>query len=68
MFNGVFNFDAKFWKTLIPLLTNPGKVSKDYKEGKRSRYSNPFRFYITVSIISFLILGLKLITKISGFS
>ncbi|MFD2530166.1 DUF3667 domain-containing protein [Polaribacter marinaquae] len=60
MFNGVFNFDAKFWKTLIPLLTNPGKVSKDYKEGKRSRYSNPFRFYITVSIISFLILGLKI--------
>lgn len=60
MFNGIFNFDAKFWKTLIPLLTNPGKVSKDYKEGKRSRYSNPFRFYITVSIISFLILGLKI--------
>lgn len=59
MFNGLFNFDAKFWKTIIPLLISPGKVSKDYKEGKRSRYSNPFRFYITVSIIFFLVLGLS---------
>ncbi|KGL58815.1 DUF3667 domain-containing protein [Polaribacter sp. Hel1_85] len=63
MFNGLFNFDAKFWKTLIPLLINPGKVSKDYKEGKRSRYSNPFRFYITVSIIFFLIIGLIMSKK-----
>ncbi|WP_189663079.1 DUF3667 domain-containing protein [Polaribacter sp. IC073] len=53
----MFSFDTKFWRTLIPLLTNPGKVSKEYREGKRSRYSNPFRFYITASIIFFLVLG-----------
>lgn len=38
-------------------MTNPGKITKDYKEGKRSRYSNPFRFYITASIIFFIVLG-----------
>ncbi len=59
MFNGLFNFEAKFWNTIIPLLTKPGKVSKDYIDGKRQRYSNPFRFYLTVSIIFFLILGLS---------
>ena len=59
VFNGLFDFDAKFWKTIIPLLINPGKVSKDYIEGKRQRYSNPFRFYLTVSIIFFLIIGLS---------
>jgi len=59
VFNGLFDFDAKFWKTIIPLLINPGKVSKDYVEGKRQRYSNPFRFYLTVSIIFFLIIGLS---------
>ena len=53
----MFSFDTKFWRTLIPLLTSPGKITKDYKEGKRSRYSNPFRFYITASIIFFLVLG-----------
>ncbi|CAM1349160.1 DUF3667 domain-containing protein [Tenacibaculum insulae] len=57
VFAGFFSWDAKFWRTLIPLLINPGKVSKDYTEGKRSRYSNPFRFYLTVSLLFFLIIG-----------
>ncbi|ARV15319.1 hypothetical protein BTO07_09285 [Polaribacter sp. SA4-12] len=55
----MFNFDAKFWKTIIPLLIKPGEVSKNYIAGKRQRYTNPFRFYLTVSIIFFLILGLS---------
>jgi len=57
IFNGLFSFDTKFWRTLTPLLTSPGKITQDYKEGKRSRYSNPFRFYITASVIFFLVLG-----------
>lgn len=40
------------------MLTKPGKVSRDFIEGKRARYSNPFQFYLTVSIIFFLIMGL----------
>ena len=43
----------------MPLLTQPGKVSKDYIEGKRQRYSNPFRFYLMVSIVFFLLIGLS---------
>ncbi|WP_272150689.1 DUF3667 domain-containing protein [Tenacibaculum aiptasiae] len=58
VFAGFISWDAKFWKTLIPLLIRPGKVSRDYIEGKRTRYVNPFRFYITTSIIFFLIFGL----------
>ena len=59
VFAGFFSWDAKFWRTLIPLLVNPGKVSKNYIEGKRDRYSNPFRFYLTVSILFFLIIGVN---------
>ena len=58
VFNGFISWDAKFWTTIIPLLTKPGKVSKDFVEGKRMRYSNPFQFYLTISIVFFLILGL----------
>ena len=58
MFNGLFNFEAKFWNTIVPLLLKPGKVSRDYIDGKRQRYTNPFRFYLTVSIIFFLLVGL----------
>lgn len=57
VFAGFFSWDARFWRTLIPLLIKPGKVSKDYIDGKRNRYSNPFRFYLTVSVIFFLIIG-----------
>jgi hypothetical protein len=60
VFNGFISFDAKFWRTIIPLLTSPGKVTKNYVSGKRNRYSNPFRFYLTVSIFFFLIVGLSI--------
>lgn len=59
IFNGFISWDSKFWTTLLPLLTKPGKVSKNFIDGKRARYSNPFQFYLTVSILFFLILGLS---------
>lgn len=57
VFKGFTSWDAKFWKTILPLLIKPGKVTKDYIKGKRTRYVNPFRFYIITSIIFFLLIG-----------
>jgi hypothetical protein len=57
VFNGFISWDSKFWTTFIPLLTKPGKVSRDYIDGKRQRYANPFRFYLTISVLFFLIVG-----------
>ena len=57
-FAGFFNFDSRFFKTFIPLLFKPGKVPKDYIEGKRMKYVNPFQLYLNVTIIFFLIQGL----------
>jgi len=58
VFNGFISWDSKFWTTFIPLLIKPGKVSRDYIDGKRQRYANPFRFYLTISVLFFLILGI----------
>lgn len=55
--SGFFNYDSRFWTTFIPLLLKPGKVSKDFIEGKRKRYVNPFQMYLHVSILFFLIYG-----------
>jgi len=57
VFHGFLSLDAKFWNTLIPLLIKPGKVSKDFINGKRTRYTNPFQFYLTTSILFFVIFG-----------
>lgn len=59
VFAGFFSWDTKFWRTLFTLLIAPGKISKDYIQGKRERYANPFRFYITASILFFLFYGIN---------
>ena len=53
LFSGFFSYDSRFWRTFIPLLTKPGKVSKEYIEGKRARFVNPFQLYLNISIIFF---------------
>ncbi|WP_158799563.1 DUF3667 domain-containing protein [Pedobacter sp. L105] len=58
-----FHFDAKFWQTLIPLLTKPGQVTLDYLAGKRARYIHPISLYIFVSIIYFLIVPRSLVNE-----
>lgn len=57
LFSGFFSYDSRFWTTFIPLLTKPGKVSKDYIAGKRARFVNPFQLYLNISIVFFLVLG-----------
>lgn len=54
-FSGVFAYDSRLNRTLKTLLFKPGKISKDYIEGKRTHYANPFRFYLSASIIFFLL-------------
>lgn len=54
-FAGIFAYDSRFRRTLKVLLFAPGKISRDYIHGKRMRYANPFRFYLSASIIFFII-------------
>ncbi|MGB5244090.1 MAG: DUF3667 domain-containing protein [Lutimonas sp.] len=56
--SGFFNFDNRLWKTIYPLLFKPGKVTKEYVQGKRMSYVNPFQLYFHVTIVFFLLLGL----------
>jgi hypothetical protein len=58
--SGFLSYDSQFWTTFIPLLIKPGKVAKEYIQGKRAKYVNPFQLYLHVSIIFFLILGISM--------
>ena len=57
-FASIFSYDSRLRHTIIALLFSPGKISKEYINGKRVKYANPFRFYLSVSIIFFIINGL----------
>lgn len=56
-FASIFSYDSRLRHTMVALLFRPGKISKDYINGQRARYANPFRFYLSVSIIFFIIKG-----------
>jgi len=57
-FASYFAYDSKLWKTLSALLLRPGRITIDYLGGKRTSYTNPFRFLLSLGIIYFLMFNL----------
>lgn len=51
----LFELDSRLWRSVFPLLFRPGKLTHDYLEGRRARYMPPFRMYLVISILFFLI-------------
>lgn len=49
------HYDSSFWKTTKLLFLSPAKLSKEYMDGKRKSYVNPFSLYIFASFLAFLI-------------
>ncbi|MBQ5949324.1 DUF3667 domain-containing protein [Massilia sp. ST3] len=45
--------EGKLWKSLKLLLFKPGFLTREYIEGRRVRYLEPLRLYLTFSIIFF---------------
>jgi len=54
-FGDLFEIDSRLWRTLIPLLARPGRLTRDYLEGRRARYMPPFRTYLVLSVIFFVV-------------
>ncbi|MBK7093585.1 MAG: DUF3667 domain-containing protein [Saprospiraceae bacterium] len=66
MLAGFYSFDSRFFRTIVPLLFKPGKVSREYIEGKRTYYNNPFQLLLQTAIVFFLVTGL--ISTIKSFN
>jgi hypothetical protein len=49
------HYDGSFWKTIKALLFRPGRLTKEYLEGKRLKYVPPVKLYIFISFVTFLI-------------
>ncbi len=56
-FASLISYDSKLLKTLTALLLQPGKITRNYIDGKRVSYTNPFRFLLSLSIIYFLMIN-----------
>lgn len=56
-FSSLISYDSKLLKTLTALLLRPGKITRDYINGKRVSYTNPFRFLLSLTILYFLMIN-----------
>lgn len=51
------HLDSRLWRTLRALLFEPGFLTNEFIAGHRTRYLPPFRLYLVLSIIFFLMLS-----------
>lgn len=51
------SLDNKFVHTILPLLTKPGFLTKEFMLGRRVRYTPPFRLYLFLTFFAFLMLS-----------
>ncbi len=56
--SSILVYDSRLRNTLKDLLFRPGVITRNYAKGQRLKYANPFRFFLSVSIIYFLVNGL----------
>jgi len=62
----ILTYDSRLRYTIKDLLFKPGTITRNYVQGQRLKYANPFRFFLSISIIYFLVQGL--ISTFSGSS
>ena len=53
----IITFDTRLVKTLVTILFKPGFLTLDFLAGKRARYMPPFRFYLFISFVMFLLMS-----------
>jgi hypothetical protein len=53
------DFDWRGWVTLRALLLKPGFLTNEFIHGRRTRYMPPFRLYLVLSLVFFVVLSFK---------
>ncbi len=56
---GITHSDSRLWTTLRMLWFVPGKLTQEFLAGRRAAYLPPFRLYLVLSIIFFLVASLS---------
>jgi hypothetical protein len=52
---GITHSDSRLWRTLCLLWFKPGKLTQEFVAGRRAKYLPPFRLYLVLSVIFFLV-------------
>lgn len=52
-FEGFFHADGRLWRTLPRLVVEPGRLTRDYLDGKRAPQIPPLRLFLVVVLVFF---------------
>ena len=55
--HGVMHFDARIWRTLPLLAFNPGRLTREWVQGMRTRYLSPLALFLFTVFLMFFILS-----------
>lgn len=58
-FESISHADSRLWRTLWYLFSRPGYLTREFFAGRRVSYLPPFRLYLVLSVIFFLLAGLS---------
>jgi hypothetical protein len=55
--HGLLHFDTKAWHTLPLLAARPGKLTREYVQGKRTRYVSPLALFLFMVFFMFFVVS-----------
>lgn len=55
--HGLLHFDAKAWRTLPLLVIQPGRLTRNYIDGKRTRYVSPLALFLFMVFLMFFVVS-----------
>lgn len=55
LLHGLFHFETKAWRTVPALIFRPGKLTRDYIEGQRTRYVSPLALFLFLIFLMFFV-------------
>lgn len=55
--HGLLHFDAKAWRTLPLLVIHPGRLTRNYIDGKRTRYVSPLALFLFMVFLMFFVVS-----------
>ena len=58
LLHGVFHFEGKIWRTLPMLAWQPGRLTREYIDGKRASYVSPIALFLFVVFLTFALFNL----------
>jgi len=54
-FHELTSLDGRLWRTLVTLLAHPGKLARDYFDGRGGRYMKPLNLFVLLNVVFFLV-------------